>query len=436
MEKNQNVIIVAIVAVLLVFGGWYMLNQQNTEPQDPQDPQEPQVPETPAKSEIVIGAAMSLTGNMGASGARFKQGYEVWEEMVNDQGGILVEGERYPVSLIVYDDKSDPTTTASLYERLISVDNVDFIIGPFSSSCAMTMSPVAEEHGLVNIQPSSNAKAVYSQGWEWIIMGDIEGKADDLARPFFDFLDSLPEDQKPSTLATITLNHVYTEDIVSQFDDWCDEIGVEWIMNEEVPADIKDMTGVISKIQAAEPDVFMDVVFVNQGVLTARAMEELEYTPSFYYEQLAYNPDYHQNVGNMGNGALCMVDWTLNGDFFESTPVTKLEFINYYEEKYGHKPDSFPAKGFAGLQLLQLAVESVGTIDDIVEKDHVAIRDYLKDNEHLTIVGTYSFKDDGSCLPASRVGQLSLVDGEYSINAVYPDSAATSDLLYPYSPGE
>jgi hypothetical protein len=178
----------------------------------------------------------------------------------------------------------------------------------------------------------------------------------------------------------------------------------------------------------------MDIVFQAQGVLTARAMDELDYTPSIYYEQLAYNPDFYDNVGDLAHGALAMVDWSVKGDFFESSPFTKLDFINYYENLYGKKPDSFPAKAFAGLQLLQQAVEAVGTIDDIVAKDHTAIRDYLRNNDHLTIVGTYSFRADGSCAPSSGVGQVSYVNGDVSIDVVFPASSATSTFIYPYSP--
>ena len=78
---------------------------------------------------IRIGAAVSESGRYAEEGNHTRQGYLLWEEWVNERGGIDVGGEKYEVELILYDDGSDPGRTAELVERLIDEEEVDFILG-------------------------------------------------------------------------------------------------------------------------------------------------------------------------------------------------------------------------------------------------------------------------------------------------------------------
>ena len=68
---------------------------------------------------IVFGGALPLTGWGSDAGQLNNRGYELWAKHVNEDGGIL--GRQ--VELKIYDDQSDPTTTARLYERLITQDD-------------------------------------------------------------------------------------------------------------------------------------------------------------------------------------------------------------------------------------------------------------------------------------------------------------------------
>jgi ABC-type branched-subunit amino acid transport system substrate-binding protein len=76
-----------------------------------------------------------------------ERAFSLWEEFVNAQGGINVGGVNHNVSIVSYNDASDPdlvrmflssaydTTNSSpaiLYERLVLYDNVSFLFGPFS----------------------------------------------------------------------------------------------------------------------------------------------------------------------------------------------------------------------------------------------------------------------------------------------------------------
>src|SRR2546425_1663890 len=77
---------------------------------------------------IKIGAVLPLTGADSTPGGFFKQAYELYTKQVNDAGGLLVAGKKAKIDLKIEDNKSDAATSGQLYEKLITQDNVDFLL--------------------------------------------------------------------------------------------------------------------------------------------------------------------------------------------------------------------------------------------------------------------------------------------------------------------
>ena len=83
--------------------------------------------------EIVIGSAISLTGKYATNGVHAQNGYEFAIQKIKDAGGVNVDGKCYNFKVIYYDDESKGDRGATLAERLISQDKVQYMLGPYSS---------------------------------------------------------------------------------------------------------------------------------------------------------------------------------------------------------------------------------------------------------------------------------------------------------------
>ena len=70
-----------------------------------------------AADEIKVGLTVSLSGDLAELGQQQLQGMQMWQEDVNSRGELLGR----PVKLVHYDDRSDPATSARLYQRLINI---------------------------------------------------------------------------------------------------------------------------------------------------------------------------------------------------------------------------------------------------------------------------------------------------------------------------
>src|SRR5579871_6779525 len=100
-----------------------------------------------AQPEIKIGSSMAMTGGLGPNGKSALLAWKIWEEDVNAKGGLL--GRK--VKLIYYDDQSNPSTVPGIYTKLLDVDKVDLIIGPYATAQMAPAMPVVMQRKKVFI---------------------------------------------------------------------------------------------------------------------------------------------------------------------------------------------------------------------------------------------------------------------------------------------
>ena len=80
---------------------------------------------------IVFGTTISETGVFSTLAEKWRRMTEVFAEEVNKDGGVMAKAcnKKIPIKFVIYDDQSVPATAVSLYERMATVDNVDFFVG-------------------------------------------------------------------------------------------------------------------------------------------------------------------------------------------------------------------------------------------------------------------------------------------------------------------
>jgi len=147
---------------------------------------------------IKIGASLPLTGDFSEPGVAAKQGYEVWQEMVNKNGGLL--GRQ--VKIVVKDDQSDQNTVVTDYNALIQQENVDLLLGTFSSLLNLPASAVAERNKMLYVEPAGGSPEMFSRGFKFLFFAQ-QATAPHQADLFVDWVKNLPDDQKPKTAAYV-----------------------------------------------------------------------------------------------------------------------------------------------------------------------------------------------------------------------------------------
>src|SRR5204862_6600323 len=116
------------------------------------------VPAT-AQAPIRIGASLSLTGTYAKLGKNQHEGYQICEKELNAKGGLL--GRK--IEFVVYDDQSTPATAVRLYEKLITEDKVEGVMGPYSSPVTEASANVTEKYKKVMVTPLAATTSIFKR---------------------------------------------------------------------------------------------------------------------------------------------------------------------------------------------------------------------------------------------------------------------------------
>src|SRR6476646_1110796 len=129
--KSRTFAWLAGVAVTLVAGGMFVISGAQAQNKEP----------------IKIGFSMALTGPLAPNGKQALLGAKIWEEEVNRKGGLIGR----PVKLVYYDDQTNPSTVPGIYTKLLDVDKVDLVVGPYATNMAAPAMPVIMQKNKVFI---------------------------------------------------------------------------------------------------------------------------------------------------------------------------------------------------------------------------------------------------------------------------------------------
>src|SRR3970040_243537 len=109
---------------------------------------------------IRVGSTLALTGFLAATAAIHKVTGEVFVDRINAAGGLLGR----PVEWVLLDDESTPDLAAAAYERLITEDEVDLILGPYGTGNITAAMAVAQRYGYAF--PHHTASLTYAYTYE------------------------------------------------------------------------------------------------------------------------------------------------------------------------------------------------------------------------------------------------------------------------------
>lgn len=152
MKKTVFILTALLIAVVIVMAGCPSTTPTTTAPGPTTTAPEPTTTAPgPAPERVLrIGSLMALTGWFVANDGPDWAQTVIAGEILNEHGGINVDGQVYKVELVVEDIKSDFNGTTAAANRLVYDKGVKFIIGPtaFFNPAA---SPVTEPAQVLKI---------------------------------------------------------------------------------------------------------------------------------------------------------------------------------------------------------------------------------------------------------------------------------------------
>ena len=368
---------------------------------------------------IKIGASLPLTGEFSEPGKAAKQGYEVWEAMVNESGG-LIDGRK--VQMVIKDDQSNQNTIVADYNALISRDKVDLLLGTFSSLLNLPASAVAERNRMLYVEPAGGAPELFERDFRFLFFAQ-QATADKQGEVWANYVAELPEGERPKTAAYPTLDDPFAQPTSEGIEAIFSKAGIRTVYRETYTIDNPNLDGIANALKSRNPDVVVHGATFEDGVGMVRALRKAGFTPKVLYQTTApsLGDQYSKAIGKETTEGIF---YAVSHSKEAATPGNE-EFVAKYREMFGGEevPED-AADAYATAQVLQAAVNGVGTID---RKRQLELADWLRENEVDTILGPLTWDDLGRPEGEFLVGQWQ--SGVPEI--VLPEEAATSDEIIP-----
>ena len=371
---------------------------------------------------IKIGISLSLSGDFSADGQAFQQGYQMWADEVNKNGGLL--GRQ--VELDILSDASSPDQVQVNYQKLITVDKVDLVFGPFSSLLTKPASVVADRYGYAMVEGAGGAPSVFNRGLKNVF---------DVSLPIVTNLDSftqyilgLPADKRPTTAAYATEDDPFTQPQVDRAKELLEKGGVKTVSYQVYPAETTDYNPIVDKIIASKAQVVIAGTFLPDLTAFIQRFKQQHYNPQ---AMIATNgPDLGDNflksIGGAGNAEGIMV---ANGWYASANNPGNADFVKAYIAKYGGTADGINgdvSEGYSVGQVVQQVVEKIHSLDNAK-----IIAELHSGNTYTSVQGPVKFDDVGENI--SAVAFLFQWQGGKYI-PVYPASAAVAQPEFPKQP--
>lgn len=329
----------------------------------------------PCDQPIVVGVSQALSGDKSDPGTGIEHGYQVWVKQVNDAGGLL--GRK--VVLKEYDNQSLADTAVSQIERLVTVDKVNFLFGPFSTVLTIPTSAIAEKYKMAFIEGAGGAPAVFSRNFKYLFFVQ-PATAEHQADPFVDYILSLPAAQRPKTAAYPQLDDPFVKATEAGAQQRFEAAGIKTVYQQVYPPTQTDFASIAAAVKASGAEVLVGGTIFEDAVAQVQAYSAIAYQPTAVY--FTSGPGtvgpFKQALGDKVNGIMTGGAWTQAS----KTPGSA-KFVADYLKLFPKEKDipEEAAEGYSAGQVLQAAVEATQSLDN------TKIAEWLHANAVQTVQG-------------------------------------------------
>ncbi len=328
-----------------------------------------------AQGPVKIGASISLTGPYSKPAKYLQEGYLLWQKQVNQRGGLLGR----PVTMVLYDDKSEPATSVKIYERLITEDKVDLVLGPYSSPVTNAAAVVTEKYRMPMVAPLAATTSIWERGFRYLFMVISP------AEVYLEGVLDIAAQRGLKTVAIINEDSLFSKAAATGAAKIAEEKGLKVIFRDAYPKGSSDFSALLSKVKAVNPDVLLGGTYFDDAVAITRQMKELDLNPKMYGVTVGGDlPEFYQVLGTTAEYVYGSTQWE------PSLPFPGInEFVEAYKKMWGRDPSYHSAAGYSGALLLEKAIREVGSLD----RDK--IRSALLKMKASTIFGDYQVDERG-----------------------------------------
>jgi branched-chain amino acid transport system substrate-binding protein len=341
-----------------------------------------------AEKPLRIGFSMALSGGLAPAGKAALLSMKICAEDFNRKGGVL--GRQ--VELVYYDDHSKPADVPAIYTKLISVDKVDFVVGPYGTALIAPAMPIVMQNKMAFITLyglAVNPKFHYKYYFQIMPTGP---------QPYTNWSEgwfkvASEQTPKPKTVALLGVDNEYGVNGQIGAEKNAKRFGIKVVYKKRFPPGTPDCTPLMRAIKAKNPDLVWMSTYPPGTVCTLRAAKEVGLVPKMIGGGLvgAQYTAIEKSFGPDINNVVFYHTWA-------PVPTLKFKGIDDFLKKYqaqavpqGLDPLGYylPPYAYAYVEILLQAIEKSNSTDQ------KTVGEYMRNNTFDTMAGKIKFDPNG-----------------------------------------
>lgn len=363
---------------------------------------------------LVVGMAVSLSGQFQAQGRQALAGLQAWARDAN-------HGAPGSFNVLHYDDASQPATVRAATRRLIVDDQVDILIGPYSSVLTSAAAEVAEAHGKLLWNQGGASDRVYNQGYHWTV-GILTP-----ASRYLTGLLPLVRQTDPSARSVVLIRASTGEfpiAVCSAVEQDASALGFASVLCLEFPASADDFSPMMSELRAAAPNVVVVVGRVQNDFRLARQLAKSGINAGAAVVVAAGIQEFQDELGSLADRFVGPSQWEPAAAYTPDFGPNADE-VTASLRKEGQKQIDYPlAQAYAAGVVVQQCLEEAGSADSR------ALREAASELEFSTFYGPFKIDRETGRQTGRETLLVQWQEGRKVI--VWPPQLAQNELVYPW----
>jgi branched-chain amino acid transport system substrate-binding protein len=309
---------------------------------------------TIAAEKVKIGALFPFSGPLALLGQETFNGAVIAADMVNEKGGLWGKKIEW-----VKGDGVDPKKAMTECERLISVEGMKLIFGTYSSSRSYAASEVTERNKVIYWEEGAIADPITERGFKYLFR--TCPRASQFGIMAVDFAKEvvaakLGIDPKQMKVAIMFEDSLYGTTVGSNAAQHALKQGMKVVVTDSYSHKTVDLSPVVMRFKAQEPDVIIATSYLEDGLLFWRQAKEADLNVKAFIGTGACHgmPDWAKTFADEAD-YIFNIDPAIGISPAVLSPATKAtlkEFQDKFNKKFGHLPATHASLGFVGAQVL------------------------------------------------------------------------------------
>ncbi|MFC6975958.1 amino acid ABC transporter substrate-binding protein [Halomicroarcula sp. GCM10025709] len=369
---------------------------------------------------LTLGGSMSLSGDNADLGQLYRDAYELTIQRINESGGVEAgDGNTYELEMILRDDGTDASTSKSIYQELIDRENVDYLLGPYSSTVTLPASAVAAQNQKPMVEGGGASPEIFAQGNEWIF--GLLPTANKYAGSFIDMC--LAQEETPESIAILAEDGTFSQSTAEGARQKIEQTDLELVVDQTFPSSTSDLSTNLGRVRDNDADILLLCAHQKHNIILANQMESQNVNVDAAMGTVgSLNDSFKNEVGANGDYMYGPSSWAVNANFDDPVYGQTGDFVSAIEENYGYTPDYHSAAGEAVILTFMNAFQNV---DEVAP---TPVRNEIRNSDFSSVYGTVAFDDSGVINKNMLVYQWQPDPG---LQITYPDNVAQSEPIYP-----